>query len=76
MSVPFYYNDGPGASAQMKRDVQRVRLAKPHRYVSHKVKEQRMSEDGNSITVTINAEPTAAPMSARARHAMFVGKTR
>ena len=33
MSIPNYYRDGVGASAQMKADLKRVRLAKPERYV-------------------------------------------
>lgn len=74
MSVPFYYDHGPAASAVMKADMHRVRLARPDRYRSRLVKEQRMGEDGNTTTVTVRAEPDAKPISGRQRHELCTVK--
>jgi hypothetical protein len=68
MSTVYYYNDGVGASAQMKADLKRVRLAKPDRYVTRQVTEQRHSVDGGTLNIQVNREPDAIPMSARQRH--------
>lgn len=71
MSVPFYYNHGPAASAQMKVDIHRVRLARPDRYRTRMVEEQRMGADGNTTTVTVRAQPDAQPISPRQRHKLM-----
>lgn len=68
MSVPFYYNHGPGASAQMKADLKRVRAAKPERYLTVKVKEQRVDSDGKTFHVTVNREPDAVAPTPYERH--------
>jgi hypothetical protein len=68
MSVPFYYNHGPGASAQMKADLKRVRLARPDRYLTRKVKESRVDTAGKTTAVIVDRQPDAVAISPRERH--------
>lgn len=67
MSVPFFYNGGPGASAEMKRDLARVRNNNPSWFNARRVKEKRVVQ-GKEETVTVWQEPRAAWMSPRQRH--------
>ncbi len=67
MGVPFYYNHGPQASAEMKRDLARVRKNHPERYLERKAKEQRNTPDGQ-VTVTVTVPAEAQPMSGQERH--------
>lgn len=68
MSVPFYYNHGPQASAEMKRDLKRVRAKRPERYLERKAKEQRFDADGKQTTITVTVPAQAQPMSGKERH--------
>jgi hypothetical protein len=68
MSVQYYYQDGMHLSATLKADYRRVRAKNPKRYVKRKVTEQRMGPDGNTVSIVVNAEPDAVPMSAFDRH--------
>jgi len=75
MSIPNYYNDGHTASAEMKRDLARVRLAKPERYLTRKVKEQRHSTEG-TVDVVVNREPDSLAMGRRARHEFWTRRAK
>lgn len=68
MSVPHYYKDGVGASAQMKQDLKRVRAKRPERYVERVAKEQRHSAEGGTVTISVTVPPNASAPSGRQRH--------
>lgn len=68
MSTPFTYQTGNAFSATLKRDLHRVRNARPERLATRLVEEHRMGADGNTTTVTVRTEPDAKPLTPYERH--------
>lgn len=52
----------------MKADLKRVRAAHPERYLTRKVKEQRVDTEGRTWVVTVNREPDAVVPTPYERH--------
>jgi len=76
MSTHLYYNDGHQANSQMKADLKRVRQARPDRYVERKVKEQRHSPDGGTVTIEVNVEPNALAPTPKQRHELWTRRAK
>lgn len=72
----YRYYDGAAMSASMKRDVQRVRDAKPGAaYQQHWVTEKRM-QAGVTSDVRVLRKPPVKPMTPRQRHLFSRGDRR
>lgn len=74
MSQYRYFGSGMHASAEMKRQVARVRKSRPDLFVARETKVSSMDGEGR-VSLEALRETRAVPMSGRARHALYTKRS-
>ncbi len=77
MSSPFqYFGGGSHMAAVLKRDIARVRRAKPERHVPKRVELKEIDEDGRVKVTGVVYESACSPPTPRALHALSLQRER